>query len=94
MSNAELNKADGCDVFFSLLTVVVLLAGFFIFKSIMEPNKPLEVDHNTEKVRSEKIATHNSANETYNAMIDTFHSEKNSTIEKVMLSVINKYQGK
>jgi hypothetical protein len=48
MSDSELNKADGCDIFFSLLIVVVLFAGFFIFKAVTEPDEPLNVDYKTE----------------------------------------------
>jgi len=64
MSDSELNKADGCDVFFSLLIVIVLLSGFFIFKALTEPDAPLEVDHKTEQIRKDKIAAHKSSNAT------------------------------
>ena len=94
MSDSELNKADGCDVFFSLLIVIVLLSGFFIFKALTEPDAPLEVDHKTEQIRKDKIAAHKSSNATYKAKIDTFHSENNSTLDKSMKSVINQYNSK
>ena len=55
MSDSELNKADGCDVFFSLLIVIVLLSGFFIFKALTEPDAPLEVDHKTSKLEKIKL---------------------------------------
>jgi hypothetical protein len=94
MSDSELNKADGCDVFFSLLIALVLLGGFFIFKSLIEPDAPLEVDHKTEQIRKDKISAHKSSNATYKAKIDTFHSENNSTLEKAMKGVINQYNSK
>ena len=94
MSDSELKKADGCDVFFSFIIVMILFAGFFIFKSLMEPDAPLEVDHETDQKRIEIISEHKSLNATYNAKIDTFHAETNSSIEKVMNSVVNHYQEK
>lgn len=94
MSDSELNKADGCDIFFSLLIVVVLFTGFFIFKAVTEPDEPLNVDYKTEQIRKSKIASHENSNETYNAKLETFHSENNSTMEKVMKSVISQYKSK
>ena len=40
MSDSELNKADGCDIFLSFIIVIVLVAGFFIFQAISEPDDP------------------------------------------------------
>ena len=94
MSDSDLKKADGCDVFLSFIIVLILFAGFFIFKFIMEPDAPLEVDHKTDQNRIETIAEHKSLNATYNSKINTFHNETNSSIEKVMSSVINHYQEK
>jgi hypothetical protein len=94
MSDSELNKADGCDIFFSLIIVIVLLAGFFIFQAISEPDEPLEVDNKTEQIRSEKIAKHKAIDSKYNSQIDIFHSDNNSSMEKTMSNVINKYKGK
>ena len=94
MSDSELNKADGCDIFISLLIVVVLFAGFFIFKAVTEPDEPLNVDYKTEQIRKSKIASHENSNETYNAKLEAFHSENNSTMEKVMKSVISQYKSK
>mgnify|MGYP001479387162 CR=1 FL=1 len=91
MSDSELNKADGCNTFFSFIIVFILLAGFFIFKAVTEPDTPLEVDHKTVQIRKDKIASHKTYNATYNAKIDSFHLENNSTIEKIMNNVINYY---
>ena len=94
MSDSELNKADGCDIFFSLIIVVVLLAGFFIFQAISEPDEPLEVDNKTEQIRIDKITKHKVIDSSYNAQIDIFHSDNNSSMEKTMSNVINQYKGK
>jgi uncharacterized protein YpmS len=94
MSNPELKKADGCDVFFSLIIVIVLLAGFFIFQALSEPEEPREVDYKTEQERLEIIAKHTATYSDYNARIDSFHSENNSSMEKTMTNVINQYKGK
>ena len=94
MSDSELNKADGCDIFFSLIIVVVLLAGFFIFQAISEPDEPLEVDNKTEQIRIDKIARHKSIDSAYNSQIDLFHSDNNSSMDKTMSNVINQYKGK
>ena len=94
MSDSDLNKADGCDIFFSLLIVILLLAGFFIFQSVTEPDQPLEVDNKTTQTRMEKIAKHEAIDSVYNLTIDTFHRDNNSSMEKVMSQVINQYTGK
>ena len=94
MSDPELKKADGCDVFFSLIIVIVLLAGFFIFQALSEPEEPREVDHKTKQERIKKIAVHNAIDSEYISQIDSFHSENNSSMEKVMTSIINQYKGK
>mgnify|MGYP001502625535 FL=1 len=94
MSDSDLNKADGCDIFFSLLIVISLLAGFFIFQSVTEPDQPLEVDNKTTQTRMEKIAKHEAIDSVYNLTIDTFHMDNNSSMEKVMSQVINQYTGK
>ena len=94
MSDSELNKADGCDIFFSLIIVIVLLAGFFIFQAISEPDEPLEVDNKTEQIRIEKIAKHKAIDSKYNSQIDIFHSDNNASMEKTMSNVINQYKGK
>jgi hypothetical protein len=94
MSDSDLNKADGCDIFFSLLIVILLLAGFFIFQSVTKPDQPLEVDNKTTKTRMEKIAKHEAIDSVYNLTIDTFHMDNNSSMEKVMSQVINQYTGK
>ena len=55
MSNSELNKSDGCDVFLSLLIVLVLLAGFFLFQSVMQPDEPEDVYYQVEQTRLQLI---------------------------------------
>ena len=80
MSDSELNKADGCDIFFSLIIVIVLLAGFFIFQAISEPDEPLDVDNKTEQIRIDKIAEHKAIDSAYNSQIDIFHSDNNSSM--------------
>ena len=94
MSDSELNKADGCDIFFSLIIVVVLLSGFFIFQAISEPDEPLVVDNKTDQIRIDKIAKHKAIDSAYNSQIDFFHSDNNSSMEKTMSNVINQYKGK
>lgn len=94
MSDPELKKADGCDIFFSLIIVIVLLAGFFIFQALSEPEEPREVDHKTKQERLTKISKHTATDSDYNARIDSVHSENNSSMQKIMTNVINQYKGK
>ena len=61
-------------MYFSHCLLFGFTSGFFIFKSLTEPDAPLEVDHKLNK--SEKInLLHKSSNVTYKAKIDTFHSK-------------------
>jgi uncharacterized protein YpmS len=94
MSDPELKKADGCGIFFSLLIVIVLLASFFIFQALSEPEEPREVDHKTEQKRLKIIAGQTAIDSEYNAQLDSFHSDNNSSMEKIMTNVINQYKGK
>jgi len=94
MSDSELNKADGCDIFFSLIIVVVLLAGFFIFQAMSEPEEPRDADYYSAQERIKKIASHKGIDSEYNSQIDSFHLENNSSMEKIMTNVINQYKGK
>ena len=94
MSDSELNKADGCDIFLSFIIVIVLLAGFFIFQAISEPDDPLEVNNKTVQIRIDKIEKHKSIDSAFNSQIDIFHSDNNSSMEKTMSNVINQYNGK
>ena len=91
MSNSELNKSDGCDVFFSLLIVLALLAGFFLFQSIMQPDEPANVDYDVEQTRMESIRKHKVENSAYLNQVDAFHSDNNSTLKSVMDDIIETY---
>lgn len=91
MSNSELNKSDGCDVFFSLLIVLALLVGFFLFQSIMQPDEPANVDYEVEQTRMESIRKHEVENSAYLNHVDAFHSDNNSTLKSVMGDIIETY---
>jgi hypothetical protein len=94
MSDQELNKADGCDVFFSVIIALVLLSGFVVFQYLAEPAKPLDSDYQIDKTRLEKIESHKKVNSLYNTKIEKFHSENNSSMESVMNKVISTYSKK
>ena len=91
MSNSELNKSDGCDVFISLLIVLILLAGFFLFQSIMQPDESADVDYEVEQTRMKHIRKHEIENSAYLNKVDAFHSDNNSTLKSVMDDIIETY---
>ena len=84
MSNSELNKSDGCDVFLSLLIVLVLLAGFFLFQSVMQPDEPADVDYQVEQTRLELIKKYEVENSAYTHQVEAFYSDNNSPLNSVM----------
>ncbi len=91
MSNSELNKSDGCDVFLSLLIVLVLLAGFFLFQSVMQPDEPADVDYQVEQTRLELIKKYEVENSAYTNQVEAFYSDNNSTLKSVMDDIIETY---
>ena len=91
MSNSELNKSDGCDVFLSLLIVLVLLAGFFLFQSVMQPDEPADVDYQVEQTRLELIKKYEVENSAYPNQVEAFYSDNNSTLKSVMDDIIETY---
>ena len=93
MSDSDLKEADGCDVFLSFI-IVLIFCWFFHFQILNGTGCSFGVDYKTDQKRIETVAEHKSLNATYNAKINTFHAETNSSIEKVMNSVINHYQEK
>jgi len=91
MSNSEINKSDGCDVFLSLLIVLVLLAGFFLFQSVMQPDEPADVDYQVEQTRLELIKKYEVENSAYTNQVEAFYSDNNSTLKSVMDDIIETY---
>ena len=94
MSNSDLNKADGCDVFFSFIIVLILLAGFFLFQYIMEPESVPNADYQVEQGRLVKVEKHNALDSAFKSEIDSFHSDFNSSLETVMSETTETYNSK
>ena len=92
MSETQVNKADGCSVFFSVIIVAVfavLIVGLYKF---FKPDDPIAATSAIDTQRAAKIGDHLIDNSNYLGKIDTFHAEVNSSLQTVMEKVANSYR--
>ena len=88
MSDPKLQRADGCSIFATLIVAGILLFAFYFIQGIFEQDEPAPVSDEITKQRLEKIGLHHSEAEKFNGMINSIHSENNSSLEAVMRKVI------
>ena len=88
MSDPKQQRADGCSIFATLIVAGILISAFYFIQGIFEQDEPAPVSDEITKQRIEKIGLHDSEAEKFNNMIDSFHTESNSSIEAVMRKVI------
>ena len=88
MSDPKLQRADGCSIFATLIVAGILIFAFYLIQAIFVQDKPAPVSDEITKQRLEKIGLHHSEAEKFNGMINSIHSENNSSLEAVMRKVI------
>jgi hypothetical protein len=88
MSDAKLQRADGCSIFATLIIAVIVVFAFFFIQGIFEQDKPAPVSEDTTNQRLEKIELHLSETEKFKDMIESTHSDSNSSLESFMRKVI------
>ena len=88
MSDPKLQRADGCSIFATLIVAGILIFAFYFIQGIFEQDEPAPVSDEITKQRLEKIGLHHSEAEKFNGMINSIHSENNSSLEAVMRKVI------
>ena len=92
MSDTQVNKADGCSVFFSVIIVAVLAVLIVGLYHLFQPEEPIAATSAIDKQRAAKIGDHRIDNVNYLNKIDTFHAEKNSSLQTVMEKVADSYR--
>ena len=92
MSEPEVQKADGCSSFFSLFTVgivAILIVGLY---NLLQPNEPDSPTSAIDEGRFEKVKEYEAENADYLEKIDSYHSERNSSLQGVMKNVSEGYR--
>ena len=92
MSDPQVNKADGCSVFFSVIIVAVLAVLIVGLYNFFKPEDPIAPTSAMDEQRAGKIEDHRIDNAHYLNKIDTFHAEKNSSLQTAMEKVADSYR--
>ena len=91
MSDPKEQRADGCGIFFTIVTVVVVSLCFVFIQEFLQPDEPAEASLMTDEQRAAKIEEFHKSNEIYNQKILNYHAEKNSSLEDAMVNIIAEY---
>ena len=91
MSDPKDQRADGCGIFFTILTVVIVSLCFIFIQKFVQPDEPADTSFMTDEQRATKIDEFHKSNEIYNQNILNYHAEKNSSLEDAMIKVIFDY---
>ena len=92
MSDPKLQRADGCGIFMTLIVAVILISAFYFIQKAFEPDEPEDVSRQTNDQRLEKIKAYQGESDQFSSRIDSFHSERNSSINSAMQGVIKHYK--
>ena len=91
MSDPKDQRADGCGIFFTILTVVVVFLCFIFIQKFLQPDEPSDTSFMTDEQRAAKIEEFHKSNEIYNQNILNYHAEKNSSLEDAMVKILTDY---
>ena len=94
MSETNLNRADGCSVFFSLLIGLFLVSAYFLFQMFFDIEEDSNATQMITNQRVEKVAEYKENSRIFTDKIDLFHAENNSSIESQMLKTTKSYNPK
>lgn len=94
MSETNLNRADGCSVFFSLLIGLFLVSAYFLFQMFFDIEENSNATQMITNQRIEKVAEYKENSRIFTDKIDLFHAENNSSIESQMLKTTKSYNPK
>ena len=92
MSEPEVQKADGCSAFFSIVTVVLVAFLIIGLYNLLQPNEPDSPTSAIDEGRVEKVKEYEAENADYLDKIDSYHSERNSSLQGVMEKVSEGYR--
>ena len=92
MSDPKEQRADGCSIFFTVITVILVSLAFVLIHEYLQPEPPEGASLMTDQQRVSKISQYHEENVAYNLAIDTFHSDRNSSLEQFMLKTVEVYK--
>mgnify|MGYP001483292361 CR=1 FL=1 len=92
MSDPKLQRADGCSIFFTLILAMVIILSFYFIPKIFPSDPPRPISEEISKQRQQKIDANKREVEKFANMLDSYHSENNSSIQDVMQKVLEDYE--
>lgn len=92
MSDPREQRADGCSMFFTLLTVVFVSVCIFFIHDFLQPDNPEETSSMLDRQRLSKINDFKSSNDEFNQKIVGYHVDGNSSLEHFMKKTVSDYQ--
>ena len=92
MSDPNLQRADGCNIFATLIVALLLLPAFYFIQKLFEGDPAPSATQVITNERLRKIDVYLDENTQYNQQIEVFHAETNSSFEAVMQEVVDRYK--
>lgn len=92
MSDPKEQRADGCSIFFTVISVILVSLAFVLIHEYLQPETPEGASLMTDKQRVSKISQYHEENNAYNLAIESFHSDRNSSLEQFMLKTVEVYK--
>ena len=92
MSDPNLQRADGCNIFATLIVALLLLPAFYFIQKLFEGDPAPSATQEITNERLRKIDVYLDENTQYNQQIEVFHAETNSSFEAVMQEVVDRYK--
>tara|TARA_X000001036_G_scaffold152291_1_gene144651 strand:+ start:269 stop:568 length:300 start_codon:yes stop_codon:yes gene_type:complete len=94
MSNDKLERASGCSIFSSLILGCLFVSAFFFFQMYFHTEETESPMNSSSDERSQKISDYKKNSSKFEHSIESFHTERNSSLESVMFKTINSYHPK
>lgn len=91
MSDPKEQRADGCGIFLTIFTVVIVSLCFVFIQEFLQPEEPADTSLMTDEQRASKIEEFHKSNKIYNQNIVNYHAEKNSSLEDAMVKILTDY---
>ena len=92
MSDPNLPRADGCNIFATLIVALLLVPAFYFIQKLVEVDPAPSVTQNITDQRLKKIKAYSDETGQFNLQVETFHAEGNSSLEAVMQEVVDRYE--
>jgi len=92
MSDPNLQRADGCSIFATLIVALILLPAFYFIQKAIEAEAPPVATKDVTDERIRKIKAYEAESGEFGNAINSFYSERNSSLESVMQQVVDQYE--